>query len=390
MFGVGLHFSLRRSLSVKAIAVPGALGADRRRDRRWATGSALARPAADGSLVFGLALSVASTVVLLRALQERHLVETERGRIAVGWLIVEDLAMVLALVLLPVVAASSPAPATAGGVRPTSRCRSPSRWQGGGLRGADAGGRPSGHPLGAALGRRHGSRELFTLAVLALALGVAFGRPSCSASPSPSAPSSPAWCWRVRAQPPRRRGSLPLRDAFAVLFFVSVGMLFDPAVLVDRRWRCWRRCSSSSSASPRRLPHRAPSGIRRPGADHLRQPGADRRVLLHPGRPRRRARLLLPETQDLILAGAILSIVVNPFLFTLLDRLEARRSGRRRRARKGELIASSIASGHAVIVGYGRSGRTSSTTSGRRNGRSSWSTIARRRSPGCGPRASRR
>ena len=105
MFGVGLHFSLEELLSVREIAIPGAIGADRLRDAARHGAGGLARLGASApGLVFGLALSVASTVVLLRALQERRLVETERGRIAVGWLIVEDIAMVLALVLLPVVA----------------------------------------------------------------------------------------------------------------------------------------------------------------------------------------------------------------------------------------------------------------------------------------------
>jgi CPA2 family monovalent cation:H+ antiporter-2 len=104
MFGVGLHFSVKDLMAVKAIAIPGAIvqiavatifGVGLALALGWSLG---------GGLVFGLALSVASTVVLLRALQQRRLVETERGRIAVGWLIVEDLAMVLALVLLPAIA----------------------------------------------------------------------------------------------------------------------------------------------------------------------------------------------------------------------------------------------------------------------------------------------
>src|SRR6201995_340837 len=115
MFGVGLHFSLEDLLSVRAIAVPGAivqigfatlLGVGLAWMLGWSLGA---------GLVFGLALSVASTVVLLRALQERRLVETERGRIAVGWLIVEDLAMVLTLVLLPALAPILKGGASAGG-----------------------------------------------------------------------------------------------------------------------------------------------------------------------------------------------------------------------------------------------------------------------------------
>ena len=209
MFGVGLHFSLRDLLSVRAIAIPGALAqialATAARLRRSAGGSAGARPAA---WCFGLALSVASTVVLLRALQERHLVETERGRIAVGWLIVEDLAMVLALVLLPAVADALAGQDEAGG----------------GLAELLV-------PLGITLakvaafvalmlvvGRRvvpwalhrvagTGSRELFTLAVLALALGIAFGSAELfGVSFALGAFFAGHGAGRIRAQPPRRRG----------------------------------------------------------------------------------------------------------------------------------------------------------------------------------------
>jgi len=240
MFGVGLHFSLKDLLSVKTIAVPGAvvqitvatlmgvgLG--------WLMGWSLM-----AGVVFGLALSVASTVVLLRALQERRLVETERGRIAVGWLIVEDLAMVLALVVIPAVAGAMKG--DAGGVS------------------GEAGG-PFGLGLTGVLlvtlgkvaafvavmliaGRRvipwilhwvahSGSRELFRLAVLAIALGVAFGAAelfgvsfALGAFFAGMILSESALSQRAAEE------TLPLRDAFAVLFFVSVGMLFDPSILV--------------------------------------------------------------------------------------------------------------------------------------------------------------
>ena len=234
MFGVGLHFSLGDLLSVRAIAVPGALG-----QIGLATlfGMALAWALGWGigsGVVFGLALSVASTVVLLRALQERHLLETDRGRIAVGWLIVEDLAMVLTLVLLPAIS--------------------------GALEGADGalGWRAVLVPLGLTLakvaafvalmlvvGRRvipwalhrvagEGSRELFTLAVLAVALGIAFGSAELFGV---SFALGAFFAGMVLAESElshrAAEDSLPLRDAFAVLFFVSVGMLFDPAVVVE-------------------------------------------------------------------------------------------------------------------------------------------------------------
>src|SRR5215469_11039766 len=241
MFGVGLHFSLADLLSVRGIAVPGALA---QIVFATALGMVLSwslgwKPAA--GLVFGLALSVASTVVLLRALQERRLVETEQGRIAVGWLIVEDLAMVLTLVLLPPVAALLGGAAEAGSAAEPGQiartlgitfakvvclCR------------ADAADRAAGGPANpplcrsyrltravpagralTGLGCRHGSAELFgvSFALGAFFAGMVFAEPELS--------------HRAAEE------SLPLRDAFAVLFFVSVGMLFDPSVLVHEPLR---------------------------------------------------------------------------------------------------------------------------------------------------------
>ena len=234
MFGVGLHFSLRDLLSVKNIAVPGAvaqIGAATLMGMglAWLLGwSPLA------GLVFGLSLSVASTVVLLRALQARNLLETERGRIAVGWLIVEDLAMVVALVLLPVVAGIANAPA----------------GQTGGVLLATVAGvllKVTGFvALMLIVGRRvipkllhwvvhTGSRELFRLAVLAMALGVAFGA-AILFDVSFALGAFFAGMILGETQLSRRAAeeTLPLRDAFAVLFFVSVGMLFNPAVVASQ------------------------------------------------------------------------------------------------------------------------------------------------------------
>ncbi len=234
MFGVGLHFSLDDLLKVKAIAIPGAivqiavataLGMGLAHLMGWPLGA---------GLVFGLALSVASTVVLLRALQERRLVETERGRIAVGWLIVEDIAMVLALVLLPVLADTL----KSGG---QSLTWDELLW-----------------PLALTLakvaafvvimlmvGRRvipwimhwvahTGSRELFRLAVLAIALGVAFGA-AVLFDVSFALGAFFAGMILAESELSQRAAqeTLPLRDAFAVLFFVSVGMLVDPMIV----WR---------------------------------------------------------------------------------------------------------------------------------------------------------
>ena len=245
MFGVGLHFSLNDLLSVRAIALPGAvvqivvaslMGLGLALFMGWTIGA---------GLVFGLALSVASTVVLLRAMQERRLMETERGRIAVGWLIVEDLAMVLALVLLPAFAGLQ-------GANSNTLIADPlASWLGMGLGGvllltvAKVG-----VFVGIMLivGRRlipwilhyiahTGSRELFRLAVLAIALTVAFGSAklfgvslALGAFFAGMILSESALSQRAAQE------TLPLRDAFAVLFFVSVGMLFNPASLLRELW----------------------------------------------------------------------------------------------------------------------------------------------------------
>jgi monovalent cation:H+ antiporter-2, CPA2 family len=234
MFGVGLHFSVKDLLSVRAIAIPGAiaqiglatlLGVGLALFLGWSAGA---------GVVFGLALSVASTVVLLRALQERRLVETERGRIAVGWLIVEDLAMVLTLVLLPTLA-----PILKG------KAASQASWAALALPIAITFGKVA--AFGAVMlivGRRvipwllhavahTGSRELFRLSVLAIALGVAYAAANLfGVSFALGAFFAGMIMSESELSQQAARESLPLRDAFAVLFFVSVGMLFDPLSLV--------------------------------------------------------------------------------------------------------------------------------------------------------------
>ncbi|HEY5799356.1 MAG TPA: cation:proton antiporter, partial [Burkholderiaceae bacterium] len=233
MFGVGLHFSVDDLLSVKRIALPGAvvqmglataLGVLLAMWWGWAFGPAL---------ILGLSLSCASTVVLLKALEARHLVDTMNGRIAIGWLVVEDLATVLILVLLPPLAGqlgSTTAPATSGAALWTTLLRTL----------FDIG-------LFIALmfvvGRRlfpwvlhqvakTGSRELFTLAVIAPAIAIAY-LASHVFSVSFALGAFFAGMVMRESEFAHRAAteSLPLRDAFAVLFFVAVGMLFDPSIL---------------------------------------------------------------------------------------------------------------------------------------------------------------
>ena len=236
MFGVGLHFSIKDLLAVRYIALPGALaqivtataiGYGLAHLLGWSVGS---------GLVFGLSLSVASTVVLLRALEERNALQSSEGNIAVGWLIVEDLAMVLALVLLPALA-----PALGGDSSVHAPGTSSNLWL----------------ALLITLGKvalfvalalvvgtrvvpwllmrvtRTGSRELFTLCVLAIALGVAYGS-SAAFGVSFALGAFFAGVILSESELSHQAGndSLPLKDAFAVLFFVSVGMLFDPSVLL--------------------------------------------------------------------------------------------------------------------------------------------------------------
>ena len=335
MFGVGLHFSLNDLLSVRAIALPGAvvqivvaslMGLGLALFMGWTIGA---------GLVFGLALSVASTVVLLRAMQERRLMETERGRIAVGWLIVEDLAMVLALVLLPAFAGLQGANSNTLTANPLAS------WLGMGLGGvllltvAKVG-----VFVGIMLivGRRlipwilhyiahTGSRELFRLAVLAIALTVAFGSAklfgvslALGAFFAGMILSESALSQRAAQE------TLPLRDAFAVLFFVSVGMLFNPASLLREPWPLLATLfiiivGKSVAAFLIVLAFRHPVGTALTISASLAQIGEFSFILAELGV---KLNLLPTAGRDLILAGAILTIMLNPLIFAAVDWLSRR------------------------------------------------------------------
>jgi len=389
MFGVGLHFSLKDLLSVRGIAVPGAIAQIAFATLLgWGLGAFMGWPTG-GSLVFGLALSVASTVVLLKALQERRLVETERGRIAVGWLIVEDLAMVLALVLIP-------AAASIGGeghapVEPLSAGLNR-------LLGLDLGigGMIAMTLVKVALfvalmlifGRKlipwtmhriahTGSRELFRLGVLAIALGVAFGAAKLFGV---SLALGAFFAGMVLAESElshrAAQESLPLRDAFAVLFFVSVGMLFDPNILIDKPLPILATLfiiviGKSVAALLIVLAFKKPLSTALTISASLGQIGEFSFILAALGVE---LGLLPEEGRDLILAGAIISIILNPLLFFLCDRVRPPRDGaKREEAAAAPPAADAIAaqeevppeddevhptalSGHAILVGYGRVG----------------------------------
>jgi CPA2 family monovalent cation:H+ antiporter-2 len=387
MFGVGLHFSLKDLLSVRAIAIPGAVGQIL---LATALGVLLALGlgwSLGGGLVFGLALSVASTVVLLRAMQERRLIETEKGRIAVGWLIVEDLVMILTLVLLP---ALSP---LMGGREVASNDAMAERLAPGFLGvlaltlvkvGAFV-------ALMLLVGRRlipwllhvvahMGSRELFRLAVLAIALGVAFGSAKLfDVSLALGAFFAGMIMSESELSHQAAQDTLPLRDAFSVLFFVAVGMLFNPLSLVDNPLPIIATLliiivGKSVGAFLIVLAFRHPVGTALTISASLAQIGEFSFILAGLG-----VQLgLLPEQgRDLILAGALLSIVLNPLAFAATDwarpRIENSRPFRRKREatpETGDAAAAADAAAppdadlptqtrltdHVVLVGYGRVG----------------------------------
>ena len=357
MFGVGLHFSVKDLLAVRKIAIPGAvvqilaataMGIGLAHLLGWTLGA---------GIVFGLALSVASTVVLLRALQERRLIETDRGRIAVGWLIVEDLAMVLALVLLPALSGML------GGEAPPPGP--------GGVAGAFA------ITLGKVaafvafmliVGRRvipwilhriahTGSRELFRLAVLAIALGVAFGS---AALFGVSFALGAFFAGMIMAESELSQQAanetLPLRDAFAVLFFVSIGMLFNWSVILREPLAVLATLAiivigKSVAAWLIVIAFKRPQSVALTISASLAQIGEFSFILASLGVS---LKLLPKDGQDLILAGAILSILINPLLFVVLDKVLPKLVGR-----VGEPVAPAIAAKpHGVLVGYGRVGKT--------------------------------
>ena len=360
MFAVGLHFSFKDLLSVRAIALPGAL-AQIAAATILGTGLALALgwPVAAG-IVFGLALSVASTVVLVRALQERRLIDTERGRIAVGWLVVEDLATVLALVLLPAFAGAA---AQEGGASPWDLVLALA-WTLAKVAAFVAimllGGRRL-IPWLMHYTAHTGSRELFRLAVYALAIGIAY---LASELFGISFALGAFFAGMVLGESPLSQRAteeaLPLRDAFAVLFFVSVGMLLDPSVLVESPWAILATIaiviigkSLAALLIVRAFGRSLQTALTI--AASLAQIGEFSFILAGLGV----ALELLPEEgRDLILAGAIISILLNPLVFEAAERL----GGSARTARKPQAPQAadgdelSRAALEDVLVGYGRVG----------------------------------
>jgi CPA2 family monovalent cation:H+ antiporter-2 len=322
MFGVGLHFSPRDLLTVRRIATTGAvvqiaaatlLGAVVARFNGWSWSA---------GVVFGLSLSVASTVVLLRALEERSMVESKEGRIAIGWLVVEDLVTVFILVLLPALASSS-----VGSAATTSAARGPAIAIGLALVKCAiflvlmlfAGRRVIPKLLGSVA--RTGSRELFTLAVVALALGIAVGAAALfGVSFALGAFFAGVIIGESDQSHQAAADALPLRDAFAVLFFVSVGMLFDPRVLVRRPIEVLivvlvimvgKSAAAFGIVRAMRYSMRTALVV----AAGLSQIGELSFILIGMAIS---LRLVPPAARDLVLAGALVSITLNPLMWRLV------------------------------------------------------------------------
>jgi CPA2 family monovalent cation:H+ antiporter-2 len=372
MFGVGLHFSLDDLMAVRRIAIPGAIvqivgatvsGAAVAVWWGWSLGE---------GLVFGLALSVASTVVLLRALEARGVLESLNGRIAVGWLVVEDLVVVLVLVLLPALApvlgGNSAEPVSSGQLWST---------------------------LAVTLGKvaafvavmlivgkrllprllwavaRTGSRELFTLAVISAAVGVAYLSAELFSVSFALGAFFAGMMMRESALSHRAaEESLPLRDAFSVLFFVSVGMLFDPTIVIQEPLKLATvvaiiMIGKTAAAVALVLAFRYPLNTALTVGASLAQIGEFSFILAGLGLS---LGLLPAEGQSLILAGALISITLNPLVFAAIEpvqrRVRARSSVARALERRDDPLAELPAtvdvatlSGHVLLVGHGRVGR---------------------------------
>lgn len=329
MFGVGMHFSVRDLLAVRRIALPGAVAQILVATALGAAVAFLWDWSLGAGLVFGLALSVASTVVLLRALEDQGELRTDDGRIAVGWLVVEDLVMVLVLVLLPPLAG----------------------WLGGAA-GTDGQGPGTGPGLGAVLGltllkvgafvlvmlvagprilpwvlqqvEDTRSPEMFTLGVVAIAIGVAFGSSQLfGVSFALGAFFAGVVINESDARHRVEKRLRPFQDAFAVLFFVAVGMLFDPAILVEQPLRVLAVLAiilvgKSLAAMGIVLALGRERGTALKVSAALAQIGEFSFILAGMGV----SLALLPgEGLSLIVAGALISITLNPLIFRVASKM---------------------------------------------------------------------
>jgi CPA2 family monovalent cation:H+ antiporter-2 len=343
MFGVGLHFSLKDLMSVRRIAIPGAiaqisvavlLGMGLGALKGWSIAT---------GFVFGLTLSTASTVVLIRALQERKILETDRGRIAVGWLIVEDIAMVLALVMIPALGQGESSSLGLAFLYTMLKVAAFVAFM------LIVGTRVI--PWALHQVAHTGSRELFRLAVFAIAIGVAFGAAKLFGV---SFALGAFFAGVILAESPfsqrAAQETLPLRDAFAVLFFVSVGMLFDPNILFTAPLALLATVliimvgkSAAAFVIVRLFGYSKKTALVISAS--LAQIGEFAFMLATLGVS---YGLLDAEARSLILAAAMITIMLNPLAFSLFGRLSAR---------EPQPEVPPQPEGHVVLVGYGRVGR---------------------------------
>jgi monovalent cation:H+ antiporter-2, CPA2 family len=372
MFGVGLHFSLGSLLAVRSIAVPGAiiqmtvatlLGMWLARLQGWPV---------EAGFIFGLALSVPSTVVMTRTLQERRLFETTRGRISVGWLVVEDLILVLVLVLIPSITEVLRGAVPSDAISPWQRPDILTTFA------FTLGQVAAFIALMLIVGRRvipwvlhyvahTGSRELFRLSVLAIALGVAYGATELfGISFALGAFFAGMMLHESPLSQRAAEESLPLRDAFAVLFFVSVGMLFDPSILIQAPLLVVATLlviliGNSLTALGIMRAFGYPMRTALTVAASLAQIGEFSFILAGLGV----ALEILPAAgRDLILAGALISIIANPILFFALERMmpaadkpDSQPAGQAQVVDEPAEIPTTNLTDHAVLIGYGRVGR---------------------------------
>ncbi|WP_428426432.1 cation:proton antiporter [Pararhizobium sp.] len=335
MFGVGLHFSAADLVAVRGVAIPGAIGQIILATLLGIGLCTLWGWNLGAGLVFGLSISVASTVVLLKALEERNLVNSPNGRVAIGWLIVEDLAMVLVLVLLPIVAEVLGAQGTvahgaAAASTPVALTIVLTLVKLGAFAVLAIVLGPRIVPWLLTLVARTGSRELFTLTVLAIALGIAFGSATLfGVSFALGAFFAGVVMSESHLSHRAAEDSLPLQNAFSVLFFVSVGMLFNPKILIEQPLAVLAilaliTLGKSLIAAGFVLMLRYPMSMALTVAASLAQIGEFSFIVAGLGVS---LGLMSQEGYDLILAGAILSITLNPLMFWAAAKLKTAFSG---------------------------------------------------------------
>jgi len=367
MFGVGLQFHVEELLAVRSVAVPGAIGQSVVATLLGAWLASSLGWATEGSIIFGIALAVASTVVVIRVLSDHNVLHTHAGHVAVGWLVVQDVFTVLALVLLPTLFGreESGQPLWMAIALTALKVSALVAFT------AIVGARVIPWVLDRVAKTR--SRELFTLTVLVTALGIAVGSAQIfGVSMALGAFLAGMVVGRSDYSLRAASDALPMRDAFAVLFFVSVGLLLDPASLFDSPWLLAGSLGIVLIANPivafvimwlRREPFR----VCVMAAVALAQIGEFSFILATMGRE---LGLLTHEATNTLVAASIVSIVVNPAIFRMIDPVVgwlARQPGLREYLDRPRLIdadapppevRASDRAHRAVLIGYGPTGKT--------------------------------